>query len=281
MLENLSLVPLTVTISDYRDYASKVLFYSCTRDIQMYYAVGDAAYPEKLFSGNVMSVYTNPNMVRQKHHNANYLILLTRNFTDEKKVSEQFKLEIRFFSSNYLLDYFVSDNPEGRTKNYPLSINMTECSSPYYVILNYNKAEKKVLLYIDQIYGKVKSLSVAPTFSKIKWDDMLQYDMVPVDFVTRKADLPAYSDSHIDVYKIECDIPLLLNIYYVDGTAKAPLLNYGVVAITTLKAYITETYSLEKGVSGPLLTIEIFNPVKLPLVYVSNGQNEQLFLRIL
>ena len=49
VLENLSLVPLTVTISDYRDYASKVLFYSRTRDLQMYYAVGDATYPEKLF----------------------------------------------------------------------------------------------------------------------------------------------------------------------------------------------------------------------------------------
>ena len=277
--ENLSLVPLTVTISDYREFASKVLFYSHTRNLQMYYAVGDATYPEKLFAGNVMSVYTNPNMVRQKYHNANYMTLLTRNFTDEDTVSELFKLEIRFFSSNYLLDYFVSDNPEGRTKNYPLSINMTECSSPYYVILNYNKAEKKVLLYIDQIYGKVKSLSVAPTFSKIKWDDMLQYDMVPVDFVTRKADLPAYSDSHIDVYKIECEIPLLLNFYYVDESEKIPLLNYGVVAISSLKPYKTETYSFEKGVSGPLLTIEIFNPVKLPLVYVSDGQNEQLIFR--
>ena len=136
------------------------------------------------------------------------MTLLTRNFTDEEKVSEIFKLEIRFFSSNYLLDYFVSDN-----------------RLPYYVILNNNKAEKKVILHISQIYGKVKSLSVAPTFSKIKWDEMLQYDMQPVDFVTRKADLPVYSDSHIDVYKIECDIPLLLNIYYVDETAKTPLLN--------------------------------------------------------
>ena len=279
VLENLSLVPLTVTISDYRAFASKVLFYSRTRDLQMYYAVGDATYPEKLFSGNVMSVYTNPNMVRQKYHNANYMTLLTRNFTDEEKVSELFKLEIRFFSSNYLLDYFVSDNPDGRTKNYPLSINMTECSSPYYVILNYNKPEKKVLLYIDQIYGKVKSLSVAPTFTKIKWDDMLEYDLKTVDFVGRKADLPAYSDSHIDVYKVECDIPLLLNFYYVDETASIPLLNYGVVAISSLKPYKTETYSFEKGVSGPLLTIEIFNPVRLPLVYVSDGQNEQLIFR--
>ncbi len=66
VLENLSLVPLTVTISDYRDYASKELFYSRTRDLQMYYAVEDTAYPEKLFSGNVISVYTNSNIVRQK-----------------------------------------------------------------------------------------------------------------------------------------------------------------------------------------------------------------------
>ena len=39
---------------------------------------------------------------------------------------------------------------------------MTECGTLYYVILNYNQPESKTSLYIDQIYDKIKSFSLAP-----------------------------------------------------------------------------------------------------------------------
>ena len=53
---------------------------------------------------------------------------------------------------------------------------MTECTNPYYVILNYNQKEKGTQLYIDQIYGKIKTLSVAPTFTKKYWENMITDD---------------------------------------------------------------------------------------------------------
>ena len=277
--ETYSLVPFTIVISDFRESASKILFYSYTRELQMYYVEQDAPYPEKLFSGNIMSVYTNPNMVRQKYHNANYMVLLTRNFTQEDKVSELFKFQVKLFPSNYLLDYYMSDNPEGRSKNSPLSINMTECDNPYYVILNYNRPEKKISLYIDQIYGKIKSLSVAPTFTNIRWDDMIVEDMQYIDINSKKFELPEFSETHMDVYKVECQIPLLLNFYYVDESASIPELNYGQVAITTLKSLQTASFPFAEGVMAPGLTIEVFNPIKLPTVYVNDGQNEQLITR--
>ena len=59
-----SLVPYVIHISEFRPLASKVLFFSRTRDMQMYYVEEDTLYPERLFFGNIMSVYTNPNMVR-------------------------------------------------------------------------------------------------------------------------------------------------------------------------------------------------------------------------
>ena len=271
-----SLVPFTVTISDFRDYASKILFYSYTRELQMYYVETDAKFPEKLFSGNVLSVYTNPNMVRQKYHNANTMILLTRDFSQDDKVSELFKFQVKFFPSNYLLDYFVSNDPNGRSKNSPLAINMTECENPYYVVLNYNQPEKKTSLYIDQIYGRIKSLSVAPTFNSITWEEMIEDDMESIQVSSRKHVLPADSPTHMDVYKVECEIPLLLNFYYVDETAEIPKLDYGQVAITTLKAYKSISLPFNSGVILPDLTIEIFNPIKLPLVIVDDGQNEML-----
>ena len=271
-----SLIPFTVVISDFRDSASRILFYSYTRELQMYYVEESTPYPEKLFSGNVMSVYTNPNMVHQKYHDANYMVLLTRDFSQQEIVSELFKYEVKLFPSNYLLDYYVSDDPNGRSKNSPLSINMTECGTPYYVILNYNKPEKQTSLYIDQIYGKITSLSVAPTFTSITWDEMIEDDMNEIQVSTRKYVLPKESETHMDVYKVECEIPILLNFYYVDETASIPELDYGHVAIATLKSYKSISLPFASGIALPELTIEIFNPTKLPFVIVDDGQNERI-----
>ena len=274
--EMYSLIPYTVVISDFREKCSRILFYSFTRELQMYYVEQETPYPEKLFSGNIMSVYTNPNMVHQKYHDANYMVLLTRDFTDEEKTSEKFKFQVKFFPSNYLLDYYVSDNAQGRSKNSPLSINMTECENPYYVILNYNKPEKQISLFIDQIYGKVQSLSVATTFNSLTWEEMIVNDMEPIKVTSRKYDLPKNSETHMDVYKVECEVPVLLNFYYVDETASIPALDYGQVAIATLKAYKSVSLPFVTGISLPELTIEVFNPTKLPFVIVDDGQNENI-----
>ena len=267
-----SLAPFTVVISDFREYASKILFYSNKKELQMYYVEDDTTYPKKLFSGNIMSVYTNPNMVHQKYHDANYMVLLTRDFTQEDE-SSTFEFQVKLFPSNYLLDYYVSNDPNGRSKNTPLSINMTECGNPYYFILNYNKPEEQTSLYIDQIYGKIKSLYVAPSFSSATWDEMINKDMKYIQVSARKYVLPN-SEIHMDVYKLECEIPLLLNFYFVDETADIPLLDYGQVVITTLKAYESVSFPFAQNIDFPELTIEIFNPIKLPLVFLNDGQTE-------
>ena len=150
--ENYSLVPFSIVISNFREKASKILFYSFTRELQMYYVEEEAPYPEKLFSGNIMNVYTNPNMVREKYHNANTIVLLTKSFATPEMAGEEFKFQVKFLSSDFLLDYFVSANPEGRSTNSPLSLNMTSCEDPYYVILNYNKLEAQRSTYIDLVY---------------------------------------------------------------------------------------------------------------------------------
>ena len=271
-----SLVPFTVVISDFRDMASKILFYSNKRELQMYYIDESIPYPKKLFSGNIMSVYTNPNMVHQKYHDANYMVLLTSNFSTFDVLSEPFKFEVKLFPSNYLLDYYISNDPNGRSKNSPLLINMTECGTPYYVILNYNQPEKETSLYIDQIYGKIKSLSVAPNFTSISWDEMILNDMKSIQISTHKYVLPKESNAHIDVYKIECEIPILLNFYYKDEKLGIPELDYGQVAITTLKAYQSISLPFASGIISPDLTIEIFNPLKLPFVIVNDGQDERI-----
>ena len=271
-----SMIPFTITISNFRQYASKILFYSYTRELQMYYLEEESPYPQRIFFGNILSVYTNPNMVRQKYRNANTMVLLTRRFDQEEMVGEPFQFQVKFFASDYLLDYYMGSNLEGRTKNTPLSINMTECDNPYYVIVNYNTPEKEISLYIDEIYGKIKSLSVAPTLSSSTWDEMIVNDMQHIEASTRKYVLPKNSPTHMDVFKVECDVPLLLNFYYRDESASIPDLDYGQVVIATLKAYKSVSLPFASGVNSPELTIEIFNPIKLPFVIVDDGQNENI-----
>ena len=274
--EYYSLVPLSVVISNFRESASKILFYSHQRELQIYYPDKEVPYPMKLFSGNIMSIYTNPNMVRQKYNNQNILVLLSRGFDEPELIGEKFKFHVKLFSSSYLLDYFVSNNPNGRSKNSPLAINMTSCENPYYVILNYNQPEKETSLYADYIYGKIRSLAVAPNFKKQKWDDMIMSDMTDIEISHKKFILPPDSPSHIDVYKIECEIPLLINFYFVDESEKIPEINFGQVVIKMLKPYKSISLPFAQGINLPQLTIEVFNPVKSPLVIVSDGQNQNV-----
>ena len=270
-----SLVPSTLIISDFRQLASKILFYSLTRELQMYYVESDVAYPEKLFSGNVLLIYTNPNQVRQKYKNANTMILLSRPFSKSEPTSEQFNFQVKFFDSQYLLDYFVSNNPLGRSKNTPLMINMNKCTEPYYVVLNYNQKEKNTSLYIDQVYGKVNKLSVATSFNNyIKWDDMIE-NMEEIRAQDRYYELPPNIETHIDIYKVECQVPLLLNFYFVDEKASKADLDYGHVAIINLKPSETVQLPFASTVFEPILSIEVFNPIKLPSVIINDGDGEE------
>ena len=93
-------------------------------------------------------------MVRQKYHDAMTMSLIANSYGLKSQLEESFKFEVLLFDSNFLLDYYVSSNPEGRPLNSPLLINMTECTSPYYVILNYNAHDSGKTLILDEIYGK-------------------------------------------------------------------------------------------------------------------------------
>ena len=267
--ETYTLVPYSITASTFREIKiSKLLFYSYTRNLQMLYA-GSNPYPDKLFSGNILNVYTNPNMIRQKYHNAQVMTLVVNpRVSTNIDLNEDFQFEVKQFESSYLLDYYVSSNTEGRKMNRPLLINMTECSSPYYAILNYNQPEEKKLLMIDQIYGKFKSLHIANTFTQNNWDDMTSKDMKEINIKELKYHLPENSPSHIDVFKIECELPLMFNFYFTDENELITKMNYGDINLFTLAPHDTVNVPIFDDVVGPEIVIEVFNPVTIPTVLI-------------
>ena len=269
-----TLVPFTINLPNFREAnVSKILLYSHSRNMQMFYA-GTDPYPNKLFAGNILSVLTNPNMVRQKYYEANIMTLWVHPFQLANKnhlKEEDFQFEVKIYESNYdkyLLDYYVSSNSQGRPLNHPLLINMTECKVPYYAILNYNKEETKKSLIIDQIYGKIKSISVAYNFTKSTWDEMIDNDMNKVDLIQRKYQFPDYLETHLDVYKIECDLPIMLNFYYIDESDLVSIMNYGDINIYTLTPYENVNVQFFKNVITPEIIIEIYNPNFVPTVVI-------------
>ena len=271
--ETFTLVPFTIDLSEFRKGASKVLFYSYSRYLQMFYA-GTTPYPDKLFAGNILSVYTNPNMIRQKYHDASIMTLFVYppQYIPSNDLEEDFLFEVKLYDSKFLLDYYVSSNSEGRSLKKPLLINMTKCDEPYYVILNYNKKDGTKSLIFDQIYGKIKSLSVAYNFTKNTWEEMLSNDMNKIDLIERKYQLPGNASVHIDVYKIECQLPLMLNFYYIEENDLVEKMNYGDINIYTLGAYENVNFPFFPEVDRPEIIIEIYNPHYVPTVVVSAGE---------
>ena len=160
--ETYSMIPMTIDIAKFRNsadpYISKLLFYSYSRVLFMYETVSNDYTPTQLFSGNILNIYTNPNQIRQKYHNAGIMTLMAYAFNIKE---ENFKFEVKKFETTFLLDYYVSSNPDGRPLNTPLLINMNDCSKPYYVIINYNAQDYGKTLVLDEIYGKMSYLGVA------------------------------------------------------------------------------------------------------------------------
>ena len=276
--ESYSMVPITINITSFREAASKILFYSSTRVLQMYETVSSGYAPTNLFSGNILNVYTNPNQIRQKYHDASIMTLLANAYglkSDEGKLKETFKFEVKLFPSNYLLDYYVSSNPEGRPLNSPLLINMTECSGPYYVILNYNAHDYGKTLILDEIYGKISYLGVATTLESETWEEMIANDIETINLNDKKYSLPS-SANNMDVYKVECTLPVMINFYYIDPTAPVSTMNYGDVQIFILQPYQTINVPFTSGMKTPEVIIEINEPEDKPYVIIT-VTNEKVY----
>ena len=274
--EQYSLIPFTVNVTKFREVTSKskILFYSQIRSLKMFQTQSITPRPEKLFAGNVLLVYTNPNMVRQKYLGASIMTLVTMPAQEDVKVKATFLFELKLYESDYLLDYYVGSSGDGRTLNSPMIINMTECTKPYYVILNYNEPESfAISLIIDQIYGKMQSLSVATDFNENTWDEMIEKDMKEINITERKYVFETPSNTHIDVYKLECQLPLMFNFYYIDERALPQKMSFGSINLFTLKPYETVKVPFFQ-MNGPQIVIEIFNPVELPTVFIETTEED-------
>ena len=90
---------------------------------------------------------------------------------------------------------------------------MTSCDKPYYYILNYKKVEEgQRKLHLDTIFGEVKSIKLATSLDYNSWDKLID-NMENFD---EEQIILTKGDYHFDILEVKCNLPLLLNLYYVD-----------------------------------------------------------------
>ena len=240
------------------DYISKVLIYSSKRELEMFHlALGT---PTQLFSGNILLVYTNPEVVKEKYYGATKMILLTESLSKDSTpvIGENFRFKTYFFKSDNTMNYYVSSNAEGRPINIPTSLEMPSCDKPYYYILNYHFPEQRDLtLHMDKIYGELTSKKIATQLNKEDWFDLID----GMEEITGDEYLITQKDKyHMDVMEATCTIPTLLHIYYTDD--QNPILTGigpGSASIINLAPQESKTFQLQTSVLPEYNLIFSFN----------------------
>ena len=236
-----------------KDYVSKILFYSNTREMQMFYVTEGNPKPVSLFTGNIMMVYTNEELIKQKYQGATLMILLTDSFTNTQKpmIGEQYRFITYFFKSEANIQYFLSSNTEGRPLNNPTTIEMTSCTQPYYYIMNYNKIEGERKLHIDTIFGERNSIKLATILNTPDWETLIE-NMKPIK--GEEVVLEAQDKFHFDVIEVTCNVPLLVNLFYTDPSeTKVTLLETGDITILSLEKGKKETLTFKPSEKGPFV----------------------------
>ena len=253
--ERLTLIPYVIDLKEIRqmqkeNYYSKVLIYSMTRELDIYYIQDNTTI--QLFSGNIMLLYTNEDVIKEKYNGASTMILLTDSLSIKKPIpfGEKFRFKIYFFTSDKNIQYYVSANPQGRPINNPTSIEMLDCEQPYYYILNYHKTEGDRMLHIDTIFGEINSTKFADKLTADSWDTFIS------QMTAFKGDeyiIRGQNDFHIDVFEVKCNTPLLLNIYYTDeANPKRTNLQQGDISILTLKPNKNDNLSFIENLNSKI-----------------------------
>ncbi|MBO6244398.1 MAG: hypothetical protein J6O41_07575, partial [Clostridia bacterium] len=251
--ERLTLVPYVLDLKKIREmqtenYHSKVLIYSNSRELEMYYL--QEGTPGYLFSGNILMLYTNEDVIREKYNGASTMILLTNPFSKQNRViiGEHFRFKASFFNSAKTIQYYVSANPEGRPLNNPTSIEMLSCDQPFYYILNYHQTEEDRKLHIDTIFGEINTTKFADQLNPDSWDTFVSY---MTEFKGDEYIIKAQTRYHIDVFEVTCKTPLLLNVYYTDeANPKKSNLQQGDVSILTLAPNEKDTLTFIENLKG-------------------------------
>ena len=146
---------------------------------------------------------------------------------------------------------------------------MTSCDKKWYFFYNYLKGEyttDNIKFYIEKVYGEVKSIKFNEGYEET-FEEQIKKAMIPIlnyQHTIDKDDL-----THIDLFEIDCQVPTLLNLYYVDKQEEIKELAPGDSFVTVIK----NGQKLELAVDGNYsYTLEVYHPMNAPRINYTAGQ---------
>ena len=259
------------------DFISNILIYSMTRELEIYHLQSNT--PTHLLTGNILFIYTNPEIIKEKYQGATKIILLTESLFKNKMVviGENYRFITYFFKSDNTIQYFESINPSGRPINIPINMQMPYCNKSYYYILNYYYPEDKELtLHIDEIYGEIKTKKIATSLDKSWYDLINNMDEFKLNDILLKKN----SKYYIDIFEAKCNLPSLLNIYYTDdNNPEIKGIHLGDTSIINLSPNESINIQLQLDIIESftkIFTFEILSENREPNITINFAQNEEL-----
>ena len=163
------------------DYISKVLFYSNTREMEMFYIDEQSSTPVSLFTGNIMLVYTNEELINQKYHGATTMILLTDalSATERIIIGEQYRFMIKYFNSESQIQYYLSGNPE--------LLSLKRWLSPYWLMyLGVPKSEFMSYMMRDKIVFNADKYAYEKELKKMDIEEFIGFCVRNKKYIIRE-----------------------------------------------------------------------------------------------
>ena len=118
-------------------------------------------------------------------------------------------------------------------------------------------------------------MGVATNLEQETWEDMLEKDIKSINLNEKKYSLPI-SANNLDVYKLECQLPVMLNFYYIDELSPVNIMKEGEVQIFNLLPYQIINVPFIQDIDLPEILIEVNEPQNSPHVIIK-VIDEQVF----
>ena len=99
------------------------------------------------------------------------------------------------------IEFFVSQNPEVRTLNFPLSLEMNTCienNNKLYYLLNYNQQEDNRILHLEMVFRFYSRARIAKEIRGETWSSLISSGM---DIISNYQTDLGKKSQHIDNWK--------------------------------------------------------------------------------
>ena len=172
--EEYTLIPYYFNLSEYINITNEIIIYSSLNNLKLYYLndYNSKIIPSLLYQGNIVILYTNKDIINVRYNNIDEMFLITDSFNN--RIHNYFEIIFNLNKTKINYYYFNKDN---FLYNNHINLQMIEQNQKYCSLITYqNDNDEQILkeLYIELIYGKLKTITIYNDLNYTTWDELLK-----------------------------------------------------------------------------------------------------------